>query len=169
MKTLKKFSNTAIVTSNWIVDVTLEKCKGCAECVKSCPADAIHIEQKKEGNKLRKRAVFTEELCLGCGVCVTKCKTGALKMKSRQQRVVVPETFFDRRVAMAIDNGRLSGLLFEDPEKLSHQAIGRFISLFENSPLFRTAMARESIRSTFLNFIAKNVKKGAGDITEFLT
>jgi ferredoxin len=169
MRALKTFDlHPGIVTSNWIMDVDLSKCKGCGECAKACPVDAINIDKKKEGDKTIRWATRAEEICLGCGVCSTICKTGAATMKSRPQRVVVPETVFDQRVAMAIERGRLSDLLFDDPGKLSHRAMGRIVSLIENSLLFKAAMARESIKSVFLNTIVKGAKKKAKGLADVI-
>jgi len=169
MRALKTFDlHPGIVTSNWIMDVDLSKCKGCGKCAKACPVDAISIENKKEGDETIRWAVRAEEICLGCGVCSTVCKTGAATMKSRPKRVLVPETVFDQRVAMAIERGKLSDLLFDDPGKLSHRAMGHFVSLLENSLPFKAAMARESIKSAFLNTIVKGAKKKAKGLADVI-
>ncbi len=170
MKALKTCDlHPGIVTSNWIMDVDLAKCKGCGACAKACPVEAIRIDEKQQGDKTIRWAVHAEGVCLGCGVCATICKTGAATMKSRPQRVIVPETVFDQRVAMAIERGKLSDLLFDDPGKLSHRAMRRLVALLENSLLFKAAMARESIQSAFLNAMATGAKKKAGGLANVIT
>jgi len=161
--------NKGVITSNWIMEVDLSKCKGCGECAKICPVDAIKIEERVKGNKKKRRAVRNEEVCLGCGVCSSVCKTGGATMRSRPQRVVVPETVFDQRVAMAIERGKLADMLFDDPEKLSHRALGRVISVLEKTPPFKAAMALESIQSSFLEALVKGAKKQAGGLAELFT
>jgi len=116
-----------------------------------------------------KVAVLDETLCLGCGVCYSACKFGAIAFKPRARRVLTPETMFDRMVAMAIERGKLADLLFDDPERLSHRALGRIVAVLEKSPPFKAAMAIRPLRSAFLNTIVKGAVQRAGELSEILT
>lgn len=163
LRGVKNYSiKQGIVSSNWIMAVDRAKCKGCGLCVKACPVDAIRVERGQEGEPGSQWAVIDEEICLGCGVCSTICGSGGATMKPRPQRIVTPETIFDQRVAMAIERGKLADLLFDDPEKLSHRALGRLVSAMERSSLFQAAMASESIKSSFLKMLVKGAKQQAG-------
>lgn len=170
MKSLKTFDiHPGIVTSNWTSDVDLSKCKGCGLCAKACPVSAIRIEEKMEGQKKKKWAVCSETFCLGCGVCSTVCKTGASTMKPRPKRVLVPETVFEQRAAMAIERGKLADLIFDDPERLSHRALGKVVGTLEKFPPFKAAVAAESVKSAFLTAIVKRGKKRMPGVTNIIT
>ena len=162
-------SRPGIMTSNFIMEVDLSKCKGCGKCAKACPVDAITIEKKTEGAREIKWAVRNEMSCLGCGVCTTACKTGAASMKSRPQRVLVPETVFDQRVMMAIERGKLADLIFDDPEKLSHRALGRILGALEKTAPVKAMMAAQSLNSSFLKGIVKEAKKKAGGLADVVS
>lgn len=161
--------NKGIVSSNWIMEVDRTKCGGCGECVKTCPVEAIRIEKEPGHEKRKQWAVLETEVCLGCGLCAARCKNGGAKMKPRQQRVLVPETIFDQRVAMAIERGKLAEMFFDDPEKLSHRALGRLIGMLERTSPVKAAMASESIKSTFLKMLVSGAKKQAGVFTDYFT
>lgn len=160
----------AIVTSNWIMEVDVEKCKGCGACVKACPVEAIDLHGANAGanGKPRKRAVRDATLCLGCGVCHPACKFGAIRMRPRDQRVLTPETVFDRMVMMAIERGKLAHLLFDEPERLSVRALARVLSVLENSPPFKVAMAIKPLRSAFMNAVVKGAKSKSGQLRNAL-
>ena len=163
----------AIVTSNWIMEIDGEKCRGCGKCMDICPVNAIDVIQKHpekevgDGGK-EKRATREASLCLGCGVCYSACKFDAISMKHREQRVYTPETMFDRYVAMAIERGKLAHLIFDEPEKLSHRALGRIFGVIERSPLFKAAMSVDSLKSSFLKTMVKGAEKMSSDVKEAL-
>ena len=167
MQAVRRFDiRNAIVSSNWIMDVDPSKCKGCGACVEACPVSAIALVEDGEGGGKRRRAVRDETLCLGCGVCYSACKFGAIAMKPRAQRAYTPETMFDRMVAMAIERGKLGDLLFDDPERLSHRALGRVLRILEKSPPFKAAMAIRPLRSAFMNALVKGAKRASGKLAE---
>lgn len=51
-------------------EVEKEKCTGCGECLKVCPARAIKIEAGK---------ACIDDSCRECGACIEKCPAGAIK------------------------------------------------------------------------------------------
>lgn len=51
--------------------IDVELCIGCGACVRTCPADAIHLENGK--------AVISIEKCKNCRACVNACPVGAIK------------------------------------------------------------------------------------------
>ncbi len=161
----------AIVTSNWLMHVDAEACKGCGKCAKLCPVQAIVIEEvgrTPEGKPI-KVAARDEDLCLGCGACYSVCKSDAITMKPRPQRVYTPETVFDQRVAMAIERGKLADLIFDAPERLSHRALRRVLRVIEKSPPFRAALAVRPLRSAFLSAMVSGAKKTSGRMGDELS
>lgn len=145
-----------IVSSNWIRDVDTARCTGCGACVRSCPVDAI---ETSNGGRRPTVATRQEALCLGCGVCQTACTSGATRMKPRAQRVFTPENAFDKTVHMAIERGKLAGIVFENPERLSHRALGRILGILEKTPPWKAAMAVKPLRSAYLNAFIKKASR----------
>lgn len=149
----------AIVTSNWIMKVDVEKCKGCGACLNKCPVKAIDMTHDNGEHKNLKKVICNTDLCLGCGVCPSSCRFDALTMIPRKKRVFTPETVIDKTIAMAIERGKLTELIFENPEKFSHKVMSRILKAIELSPPYKVAMAIEPLKSSFLNKLVKTANK----------
>lgn len=52
------------------VVINKEVCRGCTRCVKSCPFEAISMQEKK---------AVIGAACTGCGACVASCPFGAIE------------------------------------------------------------------------------------------
>ena len=97
-------------------------------------------------------------------MCYGVCEYGGATLRPRKQRVYTPESTFERIVAMAIERGKLAGLLFDAPERLSHRAFARVIHVLEKSPPYKAAMAIAPLRSAFLGAIVNAAKKRSGSV-----
>ena len=51
-----------------------EKCKGCGECVETCPAEVLELQDEKA-------VVVNPDDCLECGSCVEVCEEGAITLE----------------------------------------------------------------------------------------
>ncbi len=147
---------SAIVPSNWAMEVNAAKCKGCGRCAEACYTGAIRLVEQGDNQKL---AAPDLDLCLGCGVCYGACKNGAVRMKRRDRRPLVPETAFDKTVMMAVERGKLAAVVFENPQTLSQKALGRLLNVLEKSPPAQAALAVEPLRSLYLNALIKRTGK----------
>ncbi|HOK09588.1 MAG TPA: 4Fe-4S binding protein [Candidatus Hydrogenedens sp.] len=141
----------AIKTSNWVMSVDKEKCKGCGKCTAVCPVQAIELKKVKELDNQPSTADVDDTLCLGCGVCSTVCKSGAINMKPRPQRVLPPETAFERMVQRAVERGVLSDLILENPEKLSYRAFAYILSVLEKTSAGKALYSIKPLNSIFFN------------------
>jgi ferredoxin len=144
------YPNT-IVTSTFIADIDDHTCVGCGKCAKACPIEAISmtpIQNPKTKKKMDAR--IDKSICLGCGVCALKCKTGALGLIKRDQRVIHPESIFERIVLQSLERGTLQNQMFDDPGKITHKAMRAILgAFFKLTPVYRALMS-DALRSTFL-------------------
>ena len=56
-----------------------------------------------------------ESICQGCGVCGLSCHKKAVILVKREQRVIHPETTFERVILACLERGTLQNQLFDDP------------------------------------------------------
>ena len=64
--------------------------------------------------------------------------------------------------------GKLADLLFDDPESLSYQALGRVIAALEKTSAYKAALAIEPLRSAFFNAIVQGARFTVGELSEEL-
>ena len=116
------------------------------------------MDASPEGTKPRKRPRIDTSVCLGCGVCALGCKTGALKLIKRGQRVLHPETTFERIILQCLERGTLQNQLFDDPNSITQQALRRIVGGFLRLTPVKRALMSDALRSRFLGAM----KAGAG-------
>jgi ferredoxin len=140
----------AVVTSPFEASFDGSKCNGCGLCAKKCPVSAIHIDGDGKG----KKAAVNPGICLGCGVCKPTCARGALSMAARKERIIVPETAWQRTVLMAIERGKFQNLLFDDFDRLDHAALRAVTRIVVGLPPVKKALLSQQVQSRFFRALA---------------
>ena len=84
-----------------IVDV--QKCKGCMQCVKACPADAIYSQGM--------RVVIDSSKCIGCATCIAACVHGAIEVAWESGGVNIQEKMIDYAGAVLLKKKDKAGFI----------------------------------------------------------
>lgn len=152
------FPNT-VVTSSFIAASDRDRCLGCGKCSKRCPIDSIpRVDDPDPRFRKHGRPRVDESLCIGCGVCTVTCNSGAMKLHRRPQRVLHPETTFERVILQCLERGTLQNQLFDDPGSKTHAFLRAVVGGFLRLPPVKQALVSDALRSRFLDAM----KQGAG-------
>jgi ferredoxin len=153
------YPNT-IVTSTYAPRIDGEKCAGCGKCAKACPIHAIQMAAGADtlpGKPKRPRP--DESTCLGCGVCALACPKSAIRLVKRKQRVLHPETTFERVILASLERGTLQNQIFDDPNRISHRFLRGLVGGFLRLPPVKQALMSDLLRSRFLNVMRSGVQR----------
>ena len=158
-----------VVTSSFIAEVAESECLGCGKCSKACPIKAIEMVPITEnpGSKKKANPKVDKSICLGCGVCGLKCSAKAIRLAQRKERVIHPETTFERVILQCLERGTLQNQIFDNPQSITQKAmrgvLGGFLRL---SPVKKSLMS-DILRSSFLSAMKIGTRmQGKGWLTE---
>jgi ferredoxin len=147
------YPNT-VVSSNYISKIDEDNCISCGNCVEACPIEAISLNETSPAEMPE----INEEYCLGCGVCALQCSNDAMYMIKREQRVLHPETTFERIILQCLERGTLQNQLFDDQSKITMKFLSGFVGGFFRLPPVKKALMSDLLRSNFLSMMKSGVK-----------
>jgi len=149
-----------VVTSTFIARTNEKTCSSCEKCAQACPINAIMMTKSSvtttEELSLPK---VDESICIGCGVCALACSTRSMILVKREQRVLHPETIFERLILACLERGTLQNQLFNDPQSISHKFLRGFFGGFLRIPPVKQALMSDLLRSRFLNIMKAGAQK----------
>ncbi len=151
-----------VMTSNYIARWDRALCKGCGQCTKRCPIEAIPREPDPDP-RFRKhgRPNVDESLCVGCGVCTVRCRSGAMKLHRRPRRVLHPEDTFARVILQCLEKGTLQNQLFDDPGSKTQAFMRGVVGGFLRLAPVKQALMRDRLRSRFLDAMMAAARRRA--------
>jgi ferredoxin len=149
-----------LVTSSYIAEISDESCTGCGKCAKACPINVIDMTAVENLQGKRKRdARIDASVCIGCGVCALKCPTKACTLVKRKQRVIHPETTFERMMLQCLEKGTLHNQIFANPQGINEKFMRAFVGAFLRLPPVKKALMSDRLRSRFLEAMKDGVRK----------
>jgi len=159
MTTARKFAILQPVhTTNFIPKIQDEACTGCRKCVTVCPVEAMSLVSANDPHHpKKKKARVNEKICLGCGVCARVCPEDCIGLQSRAQRVITPLNTAHRVVVMAIEQGKLQELIFDNQVLKSHRAMAAVLGVILKLPPIKQTMASQQMKSICLEALVSRL------------
>jgi formate hydrogenlyase subunit 6/NADH:ubiquinone oxidoreductase subunit I len=159
MTTARKFAILQPVhTTNFIPKIQDEACTGCRKCVTVCPVEAMSLVSANDPHHpKKKKARVNEKICLGCGICARVCPENCIDLKSRARRVITPLNTAHRVVVMAIEQGKLQELIFDNQVLESHRAMAAVLGVILKLPPIKQAMASQQMKSIYLEALVSQL------------
>jgi len=139
----------AVITSSFIAQRDQDLCTECGTCAEACPINAIKMVDNENPE-------IDSSICIGCGVCALKCDTGALQLVKRKQRVLHPETTFERVILQCLERGTLQNQIFSNPQSITHAFMRGLLGGFLRLPPVKRALMSDMVRSSFLAMMKKS-------------
>ena len=87
------------------------------------------------------------------------CPKNAVRLVKRKQRVLHPETTFERVILASLERGTLQNQIFDDPNRLTHQFLRGLVGGFLRLPPVKQALMSDLLRSRFLSVMKSGVQK----------
>ena len=79
-------------------------------------------------------------------------------MGKRTERVIHPETTFERIMLLSLERGNLQNQIFDNPQSMTQQVMRKFLGGFLRLNPIKRALISDMLRSSFLGLM----KTGAG-------
>ncbi len=157
-----------VVTSSYESVTDFDECNYCQKCVRACPVGCIGtVPMSEPGVKAKRKPHVNLEQCIGCGVCNFSCKEEAIKLSQRAQRVLLPETSFERVVLQSLEKGTLQNQFFDNPQSKTQDYLRLFVGTFLRLPKVKKALMSDKLRSRFLSTLKAGVRRqGKGSLLE---
>ena len=132
-----------------------------SEVSSPCPVEAIpRVPDADPRFRKHGRPRVDEHLCIGCGVCAVACSSGAMRLHGRAQRVLHPETTFERVILQCLERGTLQNQLFDDPASKRQEFLRGVVGGFLRLPPVKQALMSDALRSRFLAAMKGAVGRG---------
>ncbi len=125
------------------VKLDKEECKGCTNCIKRCPTEAIRVRDGK--------ARIIEELCIDCGECIRTCPNHAkIALEDSMSRLN------DFKYNIALPAPSFYGQF--DSKYSMEEILSSLLEIgFED--VFEVALAAEAVTMAINNYLKENTNK----------